>query len=492
MTRRPERAAALLALVLGLLHLWLAPDTGTDLAAQLARASFARDHPLTPVDLSWYGGMHPFGYSLLSPWVMALLGVGLAGLLAEVGGAVLLARLLRDTARPLLGSLLGAVFLVADVVSGRVTFALGAVAGLAALVLLPRRVPASVLAVVTALLSPVAAVFLGLAAAALLLHRRVGGWTLGLSAAVPVLVLAALFPGGGVQPFTTSSAVRGALACLVVALLTSVPVVRTGAVLSGLAILLFAASEDPFGSNALRLALLLAGPLLVATARRHVLVVAAATAGLVWWQAGPTYGDLRAPAGPPYQALVSQLESVGAHRVEVVAPRDHREAYEVARHVPLARGWARQLDYDANPLFYKGTLTSERYLSWLRQHSVDHVAVPVDATLDFGSSREGRLLRSGPVEGLTETWRDADWVVYAVIDPLPLVEAPVEVLGADRTTVRIRMEGPGSVVVNVRWSRWLSVSGPACISAEADQVRVEATAAGDVTLGSSLRPHGHC
>lgn len=490
--RTPERAAGLLALVLGLLHLWLLPRSGTDLAAQLARASFARAHPFTPVDLSWYGGMHPFGYSLLSPWVMALLGVGLSGLLASVAGSVLLARLLRSTTRPLLGSLLGAVFLVADVVSGRVTFALGAVAALAALVVLPRLLPAAVLAVVTALLSPVAAAFLGLSAAVLVLHRRPGGWTVGLAATVPVVVLAELFPGGGVQPFTTSSAVRGALACLVVAVLSSVPVVRTGALLSGLAILFFAAGADPFGSNALRLALLLAGPLLLATARRNALVVLAATVGVVWWQAGPTWGDLRAPEGPPYSALVQELQAVGAHRVEVVAPRDHRESYEVARRVPLARGWARQLDYAENALFYRGSLTPGRYLAWLHDHSVDHVAAPLHGPYDFGSTREQRLLSAGPVAGLTEVWRDADWVVYAVADPQPLVEAPVVLLGADRTTLRLRMDGPGSVVVNLRWSRWLSVAGPACLSREGDRVRVEASGAGVVTIGSGLRPRGHC
>lgn len=490
--RRPERAAGLLALLLGLVHLWLKPDSGTDLAAQLARASFAHDHPFTPVDLSWYGGMHPFGYSLLAPAVMALLGVGLSGLLAAVGGAVLLARLLRDTARPLLGSLLGAVFLVADVASGRVTFALGAVAGLAALVVLPRLGWAAVLSVLTALLSPVAAAFLGLTAAVLVLHRRVGGWTLGLAATVPVVVLAWLFPGGGVQPFTTSSAVRGALACLVVAVLTSVPVVRTGALLSGLAILLFAASDDPFGSNALRLALLVAGPLVVATARRHAVVVLAAAAGLVWWQAGPTWGDLRAPAGPPYRGLVTELQSLGAHRVEVLAPRDHRESYEVARHVPLARGWARQLDYDANPLFYKGSLTGQTYLSWLREHAVDHVAWPLRGPLDFGSTREAALLGAGPVDGLTEVWRDGDWVVYAVADAVPLVAAPGEVVETSPTRVRVRLAEAGSVVVSIRWSRWLSVQGPACVEPQGDVVRLLARGAGVVTVTSSLRPHGHC
>jgi hypothetical protein len=39
--------------VLGILHLLLLRPTGTDLSAQLARATFARDHPFTRVDLSW-------------------------------------------------------------------------------------------------------------------------------------------------------------------------------------------------------------------------------------------------------------------------------------------------------------------------------------------------------------------------------------------------------------------------------------------------------
>jgi hypothetical protein len=142
-------------------------------------------------------------------------------------------------------------------------------------------------------------------------------------------------------------------------------------------------------------------------------------------------------------------------------------------------------------LFYKGSLTAEAYLSWLGQHGVDHVARPVHGQLDFGSTREGALLR-GPVDGLTEVWRDADWVVYTVDDAVPLVDAPVEVLRTDRTRLQVRMDGPGSVAVNVRWSRWLTVQGPACVEPEGDLVRLTARHAGVVTIGSSLRPHGHC
>ena len=483
-----ERRAGLLALVLGLLHWWLAPDSGTDLAAQLARASFARDAPFTPVDLSWYGGVHPFGYSLLSPWLMALLGVQLAGLLAAVAGSVLLARLLRDTPHPGLASLVGAVFVTADVASGRTTFALGAVAGLAALCARERRPWAVVLAVLTALLSPVAAAFLGFAAAVMVLHRRTGGWTLGIAATVPVIVLGVLFPGGGVQPYTGHSARPAVLSALMLALLTAIPVVRTGALLYALAVLAFLAHDDPFGSNVLRLGLLVTAAVLLATARRRGLVTLAATVGILSWQVGPTWGDLRAPDGPPLGALRTELVELGSHRVEVVAPRDHRESWYVAEKVNLARGWARQQDYVLNPLFYKGTLTGDALVSWLHEHAVDHVAVPRTATLDFGSTREGQLLRGGPVAGLQEVWQDDDWVVYAVSEPVPVAAG---LISSTRTSLRLQVQ-PGAVDVHVRWSRWLSVDGPACLERAGDEVRLRVSQAGIVTLSSSLTPKGHC
>ncbi len=486
--RRPERYAGLLALVLGLLHWWLRPDSGTDLAAQLARASFAREAPLTPVDLSWYGGVHPFGYSLLSPWAMALVGVQLSGLVAAVGGSVLLARLLRHTERPVLGALLGAVFVTGDVASGRTTFALGLVAGLGALCVLPRRRWVAALAVLTALLSPVAAAFLGLVAAVLVLHRRVGGWTLGVACVVPVVVLGVLFPGGGVQPYTAQSARLAVVAALAVAVLTKVPLVRTGSVLYALSVLGFLLHEDPFGSNVLRLGLLVAAAVLVATARRQPVLLAAATAVVLFWQAGPPWGDLQAPTSPPMSALRAELLALGATRVAVVAPRDHRESWYVAERVLLARGWARQQDYVLNPLFYKGKLTPEAYLDWLHERAVDHVAVPRTAVLDFGSAREGALLRGGPVSGLQPVWQDRDWTVLAVVDPTPIASGLIE---ATRTALRLRLE-PGDVPVRIRWSRWLSVSGPACLVREGDEVLLRVRAAGFVTLSSRLTPKGHC
>ena len=63
--------------------------------------------------------------------------------------------------------------------------------------------------------------------------------------------------------------------------------------------------------------------------------------------------------------------------------------------MPLARGWERQLDEKANPLFYDGRpLTPERYHRWLRESAVRWVALP-DAPLDYSAEAEARLLERG-------------------------------------------------------------------------------------------------
>jgi hypothetical protein len=156
--------------------------------------------------------------------------------------------------------------------------------------------------------------------------------------------------------------------------------------------------------------------------------------------------------------------------------------------VALARGWARQQDRALNPLFYEGELTPAEYVDWLERTSVDHVAFPRTAALDFGSRREGELLRRGPVAGLTPVWSDDDWQVLSVDHRHPVAPGVVEL---DRT--RLVLRPPlGRVGVALRWSRWLSVTGPACVERVGDRVRLQVRAEGEVVLTSSLRPRGHC
>jgi hypothetical protein len=480
--------------VLGALHLLLAYPSGTDLAAQQARASFAAEHPLVPVDLSWYGGVHPWGYSLLSPWLMALVGVATAGFLAAVAIAVLFAHLLRDTPRPMLGALLGAVFAVANTVSGRTTFALGAVAALAALALLPRRGPASAAAALSGLFSPVAAAFLGLAAAVLVLRRAPGGWTTGLAASLPVLAMAVLFPSGGIQPYDSRSAWYAVLAGLVLAVLTHSPSIRLGAVLYATAAAVLVLVADPFGSNILRLGLLVAAPLVVATATEHMRIVVPVAAVLVLWQAQPPLSDLASSDPPPFDALNAALVELGSKRVEVVPLRDHQEAAEVAPVVPLARGWSRQEDTVRNPLFYDGNLSAQRFERWLLAEGVDHVALAPDARVDGGGRAQRALLLVGSVPGLRLLWSDDDWLVWRFEPAQSLAPPPAQVLATDRTRVRLVAERGGTVPLKVRWSRWLTVTGPACVEQAGDTTRLRLSGPGEVVVSSALswRPSGHC
>ncbi len=429
---------------------------------------------------------------MLAPYLMAVLGVALAGVLAAVAAAVLLARLLRHTAHPAAGAYLGAVFAVADVVSGRTTFALGAVAALGALLALRRLPLAFGLAVLTALLSPVAAAFLGLAAAVLVLRRLRGGWTVGFGAAVPVLALGLLFPSGGLQPYEVGSAPYAVAAGLVLALLTHSDSIRLGALIYAVVAAVLLLSPDPFGSNILRLGLLLAAPLLIATATEHWRIVAPAVAVLLLWQVQPPYADLRAKQPPAFAPLVAQLQALGVARVEVVPLRDHGEAAYVAPHIPLARGWSRQIDTARNPLFYRPALSATEFRTWLDENAVDAVVLAPDARADRGGRKERSLLLVGQVRGLQRIWSSDDWIIWRVAGARPLVPAPVRVDATDRTTVRLTASQPTYVPVELRWSRWLSVTGPACLERAGGMTRIRFRAAGSAVISSSLVPRGHC
>ena len=425
---------------------------------------------------------------------MAAIGVGFTGLIAAVAAAVLLARLLKNTPHPEAGAYSGAVFCVADVVSGRTTFAVAAVFALAALIVLPRRVPATVLAVLTALSSPVAAAFLGLAAASLVLRRKPGGFAVGLGSAVPVGILGWLFPSGGIQPYEYASAPYAVVAGLLLALLTHSWSIRVGALMYTLASSFLLLSPDPFGSNILRLGLLLAAPLVLATATEHWKIVVPIAVLLAYWQLQPPYADLRAKAPPPFRPVTRELIALHAKRVEVVPLRDHGEASHIALKVPLARGWSRQVDTGRNVLFYQGALSAEEYRQWLIDNAVDYVALSPNAHPDRAGRSERALLLVGKVKDLQRVWSDNDWVVWRFTKARPIASKPVEVLGTDRTTITLYSPKPAYVDLVVRWSRWLSVNGPACLEKHGSWTRIRFSHAGPATVSSRLafRPHGHC
>ncbi|WP_207919568.1 hypothetical protein [Micromonospora sp. KC207] len=524
-----------MAALLGVAFL-LAPPMGTDLAAQVARADFVGRHGATPVDLGWYGGVDQFGYSLFTARLAAWTGPRPLGAVAAVLAAAALGHLFarHRARRPLLAGVLGAVVLVGNLASGRVTFTVGLALGLFALCAVdtdrptapgwvrPARLAlAGLLAALTTWASPVAGLFIGLAGAALVLaslRRGPGpgralpaGWradrplgeslTLCLAPALALAPMALLFGNGGTQPFTAESMrINVALAMVV---FFAVPrrrrTLRVGAALTVLLLVAAQLVPSPIGSNALRLPMLFALPLLAGYAPLPGPWLAGLLAACVWWQNPVMIADLSRAGSPEsaaayYRPLVDELarrQPVG--RVEVVPLRDHWESAYLPDTVPLARGWERQVDTARNPLFYGDDLTAGAYAAWLRREAVAYVALAPDSVPDRYARQEAALVAAGQPY-LREVWRDGTWRLYAVTEPAPLVGPPGRLVDSGRAAVGFTVDAPGDVLVRVRWSRWLTLTGPGgCLAPAPDGfVAVRGATPGAYRVGSSLRPSGQC
>jgi hypothetical protein len=501
---RPVLVTLLTSVVLCVGFLLL-PLAGTDLSAQVARGHFFREHGFVPIDLRWYGGVYPFGYSALTGPLNALLGSRGVGATACVVSAVAFAWLLARVGarRPTLGGVLGAIVGVFNLVSGRTTFALGIAFGMLALcaVVLPGLSPrwrlglAAGLAALASAGSPVAGVFTGICGVALLLSgKRKEGLALGIGAGVALVPPALLFRDGGVQPFSEESMKVTLAVCVAVFFLVPKQhlALRIGTVIAGLSCLAAFYLPTPLGSNVIRLPILFAAPIAVAFATIDRRWLAGIVAAICWWQPPLVAGDLghageRAAQRWFYQPLIDELERRGpVGRVEVVPLRDHWEATYVADAVPIARGWLRQVDVERNGLFYDGSLTPATYLEWLYRNAIDYVAVPQGARLDFAGREEASLIEAS-LPYLRKTWETGDWVLYKVVGGRTMVDYPGRLIDSGPTAVRFDVPVATDLTVRVRWSRWLVLKGPdGCIRPKDGWVEVRLQRAGEYTLTSEL------
>ncbi|WP_051950843.1 hypothetical protein [Actinacidiphila yeochonensis] len=515
--RHPVAVATVLAAVLHLLWaLYLAKDSG-DMAAQYAWTEFIRAHPSATYNLSWYGGMHPASYSILSPYIMAILGVRTTGVLAGTLTAGVAALMLTRARikRPLIPVLWTTLALWGDVVSGRVTFALGMLFALIAAALLypderaargrpSRVVAATALTALATMASPVAGLFMMVVAAVLFLTRRHKEAYL-IAAAPPVVIGATslLFPFYGVQPFKWYFAIIPFAVSVVVGLV--VPrtwrAVFIGSWVYALGVVLTFVIPSPIGSNVERLALLFGGTVLLIVAmastrrtRRSVLLWLSFASAATWQIVTPIVDQvITSSAVASYHAapLIDELKTLHADlgRVEVVPLRSHWEASGLSPYVNLARGWNRQADVERNALFYDGTLSGATYYKWLRNWGVRYVVLP-SAPPDGAAVAEARLVAAGP-PGLTEVWQDADWRVFSVKDPLPLAEHPAVVERAGPADLTVRMTSSGSALLRIPWSPVLGIEGSndsdhGCLAPDGDWTRLYAPAAGTYKIGGSF------
>ncbi len=481
---------AFVTVVAGLLHVvWFFTfaNSGGDLAAQDAWAEFVGRHPDSAYNLAWYGGMHPVSYSVVSPYLMSVLGVRTTMMIAGTISAGLLTMILirsRAIRQPLAPAFAGVFALICNAVSGRVTYGLGMVFGLAAAAVVfcwpyrwrykrwAKALCAAPLAALATAASPVAGLFVGLVAVALFLQkRRPGAYALGIAPTVVVALSAWLFPFSGTQPMSFGSASLPLISAgLVFALVPKEwKTVRITAAVYGLAVLLVWLISSQIGSNITRLAMLLEGVVLLAAlpftapkSRKWYVTVLAFT-GFVGWIGFKSVDDIihTTPAASwarELAPLVNQLQVVGAEkgRVEVVPARSHREASALAPYVNLARGWNRQADMERNPLFYDDTLNSANYHEWLQRWAVHYVVLPKGEPDGDGGERERQLVQRG-MPYLRQIWGDANWQLFSVTDPTPLADPPAVVDRAEQGELTIEVKKAGRVLIRIPYSPWLGL-----------------------------------
>jgi hypothetical protein len=479
----------------------LAAPMGRDLSAQLAHAQLAESHWPALLDLRWYGGFNPLGYSVLSPPVMALLGVRLTTALAYVASVVLFAALLKSTAvaRPVVGALAAAICLTGNLVVTRTTFALGLALALGALLILVygRLRVASVLAVLAPLASPVAGLFLGVAGGALFLSGRWrAGVNLAVSALVPTIAVALAFGNGGYQTFAAKQALMGFLVCLAVAgLCWRSPVVRWGALLSAVLVVAAYVLPTPVGTTVTRLPELFAAPMIVAVAAVPVVAVIAAAVSVVLMLPPVSITEVQERGDPAlradfYAPLLDQLVARGvAGPIEVVPTLRRGEAAFVAPVVAIARGWLRARDTGRHPIFYDGTLTADTYRQWLDNNAISYIALS-GGPYDWAAAKEAALVHNR-LPYLHPVWSDQTWTLYAVTKPGPVISPPGRVIARGPVSLTVSLPEPGEYVVRVHWSRYLSASSGCMRPAEDGWSMLVVEQPGAVKIDGSLAPR-HC
>jgi hypothetical protein len=446
----------------------------------------------------WYGGHHTPGYSLLFPPVAALLGIGLTGVLAATSAAGCFAALVHRHAGAAAwpGALWFAGGTASNLFTGRVVFAMGVAFGLGACLAAQRGRPllVAILGVGAAATSAVAAAFVAMAGIALVVtattpRQRRLGVQLAAVPAITVLAIGLLFPVEGTADFGPVMLAASVAAGMLV--WVTAPrddrVLRIGALLyvAGCALAFILAT--PLGGTAGRLAALVTGPLVLTlllarhragalpTWSRHPAALAALALAMVLaagWQWGSARLDVRDAVAQErstradyFAPLVGEIQgrSRAPVRVEIPFTLMHYEALWVAREIPLARGWLRQIDRAHNPLFYDGRLTDARYVRWLRHNGIDWVAL-ASVALDRSAHDEARIIRSGPPY-LREVWHSPDWRLFRVVGSPGLVSGPGRVVRLDAEGLVLHADRPGRLLVRVRHTRyWRVMAGAACVS----------------------------
>ena len=495
---------------------------GADYPAHFVRALLWERSGVSAWNNLWYAGHATPTYSVIAPPLMAWIGPFWVVALSSLVATYCFMRLSGElTPSATIADHVFAIAIVVNVIVGRAPFALGLAVALAA-VLAWRRGRfgiALAAALMTPLASPVAGVFLAIAAAAVALAtRRREATAIALATTAPLLTVALLFGEPGRFPFRGFHFAASLTTLCLLAAVTRSRIVRSGALLATLTAITLFVVPNPLGGNFVRVCHMVAIPLAVAAvpavrrSLRAPLVVALVAA--VAWSLQPGviaardwWGDESLEAAY-YEPLIAQVRArnrdgqpVG--RLEIPFTKNHWESFfVVARDVPYARGWERQVDVVRNEPLYDPDLTVEQYHEWLRANGVRWVAIP-DVTLDHAGVIEQNLIdgpRASDIDWLRPVWFNDDWRLFEVRDYVPIVDPPGELVEQGADFLVVRTERAATVTIRYRYSEYLTVTGSACVTPDpAGWIVAELPAAGEyrlavdpagVLLGTAADPCG--
>src|SRR3954471_18019760 len=244
-----------------------------DFAAQATRAAIFDKLGTVSWGPGWSGGLEPPTYSVIAPGLMATIGVATTGALASAVCMWAAHQLLRDSSRPRAASVVFAASVLLNLFGGRITFLVGLAPAMLAVLALVRRHPwlAGIGTVVSVLGSPLAGLFTGIVAAAVLIadpSRRREALATGVATAGSLGALAMLFHNPGVMGSPPGQMFLALLGLPLVVMACRERTIRIGAVLIAIGLVACMIVPNSVGLNLTRMVWLLAAPLIVGYGHR--------------------------------------------------------------------------------------------------------------------------------------------------------------------------------------------------------------------------------
>ena len=445
-----------------------------DLWAARARASAASHGVGLGYWFSWFGGgATPGNYSVLTPYVSAVVGAEVLGVISALGIVAAAWIALRHSRHASWALMIVAIGASANLWSGRIPFLFGSVFAVLAFgaVRVKRPIPAAALSILSVFCSPVSGAFIGLGLAGTFIseptkdYRRICTTTVAAVGAALVFVAVA-FGNPGAENFSiwlTLEILGGLVLCLWAA---PAPWVRTTIWLSFVVVILLFLIPNGLGSNIMRWGWFYVPVAVIATSSRRLPIALLLVATMVGAGVQSTAQDLANSTDPTaatafYKPLANELDTIGdltSYRVEVIShgfsEGSHAGDDALLNHAMLARGWETQEDEAYNSILGSPSLTAVSFKVWLDNNAVGYVAIP---RRTVKSSPEYDVVADG-TPYLTQVWESEDWQLFRVTSPTPIIEKPATVLHRSQARLVVNIPCACAISVRLRYSKFLEAA----------------------------------